>query len=241
MGVEKPLSLLFIGDSDISQWPADLIPGKGPRFVQAQHQPCFYYTIVKSLVHGQSGATLSQVATMAQNDLSKMNDPDCARLIIACAGENDLGNGLSANAAMEGFHEFLSVVFSSFDDEEEILPFLLFLGPKIEPWMRDDDGDAGKMIQKYSKLSRAMSRCCKTHKNSDRIIFVNCFLFFCTESSLMTPGSALGGKGIADERYFQEDKLHLSYDGYRLWQEKVEEKLFTLLSLGNWGPASTES
>jgi len=44
----------------------------------------------------------------------------------------------------------------------------------------------------------------------------------------------LGGKAVAEEKYFDKDELHLGCLGYSLWKTTIEEKLVPLIFSGRW-------
>ena len=52
---------------------------------------------------------------------------------------------------------------------------------------------------------------------------------FCTQDTATVPGAVLGGKAMADSKYFEKDQLHLNATGYQHWKRIVEERIQDLL------------
>uniref|UniRef100_A0A7R9Z4S7 SGNH hydrolase-type esterase domain-containing protein n=1 Tax=Pseudictyota dubia TaxID=2749911 RepID=A0A7R9Z4S7_9STRA len=97
---------------------------------------------------------------------------------------------------------------------------LVFLGPKFEPWLKDDP----IMRKSYVKLSKAMRRACDRHERRDEVSYVDCLTMFCGKTA-QVPGALLGGRAIPEDQYFHGDGLHLSEQGYAIWKEVVQEIL----------------
>ena len=266
--------LVVVGDSDIAFWPKEFLPS--PTDDEWQ-QP---------VVSGDSGATLSEVLPHLRSVLARTtrsNDDDDIKssgnhgggratattpdmlVVIACAGENDIGEGLSLERSVEALREFLDVVFRLDDscnsnsgsdrrkkgDDDR---FLIFLGPKFEPWLEHDPS----YKKKYGAMTRAFQRClqeygaenCDTNndednetKNSsatnDRIHFIDCLTMFCGETATL-PGARLGGRAKADPRFFASDQLHLSKEGYEIWKDVVETKIRQCVSSSKSSSASAQ-
>lgn len=150
--------------------------------------------------------------------------------VVFCAGENDIGEGLSLDNSVHALWQLLDVVF-----DDQYRPFLaettgrtkvvlIFLGPKFEPWL--DDDPASK--QEYLTLSRAFERRIKeyqkelrSNESKDKAHFIDCLTMFCGESADV-PGARIGGRASAEEQYFAADRLHLSRLGYQVWKDEVE-------------------
>jgi len=104
---------------------------------------------------------------------------------------------------------------------------LIFLGPKIEPWMgggeedgqQEDDLDARKG---YFNLSQHLGRKCKTLKNSASISYIDCLKMFCEDTAHLPIVSNTKNKAMAQAEYFDADGLHLSDSGYLVWKGIVE-------------------
>jgi lysophospholipase L1-like esterase len=187
--------LVLIGDSDIAYWPTALLPK--------------YSTDNDTLAHGYSGATLGAILIKLQSILSSSSSSSEIWMIVICAGENDIGEGISLDQSIQSLKRIL----------EEILVGdhnLLFLGPKFEPWQHDDISSK----QAYAKMSRAFARCFP-----ENLQYINCLTMFCDASSKELPGATLAGRAQADPKYFQSDQLHLSWEGYQLWKDVIEEKI----------------
>lgn len=161
---------------------------------------------------------------------SPPNDPFCMTLfVVFCAGENDIGEGLSLDKSVHSLWQLLDVVFDDqyrfqSQDTGKTKMALIFLGPKFEPWLDDDPSSK----QDYVNMSRAFERRIKEHQkeldnseSEDKVHFVDCLTMFCGESAKM-PGARIGGRARAEEEYFAADRLHLSRSGYQVWKEKVE-------------------
>jgi lysophospholipase L1-like esterase len=153
-------------------------------------------------------------------------------VIVACAGENDLGNGVALDTSVSALETFLGVVFDDAIGEDSEKKnrmnhhYVIFLGPKFEPWLEDDPS----YKKKYSKMSRSFDRCFQRHSNADNIHYIDCLTMFCTGETANIPGAILGGKAKADYKYFASDRLHLSSHGYKLWKEVVERQINKTMS-----------
>jgi lysophospholipase L1-like esterase len=147
-------------------------------------------------------------------------------VIVACAGENDIGNGVSLDHSLMALRQFLDAICSN--EKKAPSPkqhHLIFLGPKFEPWLEDDPASK----KAYSKMSRAFARCCKQHDHADQIHFLDCLTMFCGDTATI-PGAALVGRAKADDKYFAADGVHLSSHGYSIWQQVVQERIHEIVS-----------
>ena len=204
---------LILGDSDIERWPTHLYP--------AYRFPIHVNVVAKG------GARLRDVTEMYRD--WALGSPAVADncvgnldvVVIACAGENDIGSGKSVEATMEDFSLLLDEIISEYDGVGQRK--VIFLGPKFEPWL---EGDYSSRKQ-YANLSKKMRRLCKNHAHHENIVFVDCLTMFCGETKGV-PGAVLGGRAIPDEKYFAEDGLHLNDAGYTLWNEKLNCLLLRL-------------
>mmetsp|Transcript_14766 Transcript_14766/g.23092 ORF Transcript_14766/g.23092 Transcript_14766/m.23092 type:complete len:243 (+) Transcript_14766:97-825(+) len=219
------VQLAFVGDSDISRWPEELLP-----VVPADYNSHFDPSVHLS---GHSGATLDQVVPYAKilvdeitgkspnndNNHGKNDTKKRLLLMVACAGENDIGHGLTMNETMNSFQSFLNSYFGEVSSRSESPSWtkkLIFLGPKLEPWLADDPSSR----KQYLKLSKAFRRACEKHESANNIIFLDCITMFCGDSANV-PGALFGGKATADPKYFSDDQLHLNSEGYQVWQQKL--------------------
>jgi lysophospholipase L1-like esterase len=199
------LHVALIGDSDIDYWPEYLLPSIEGATVS---------------IEGYPGDTLDQVVKYVEASLLE-NEADLLVLVV-CAGENDIGDGIPLVESEHAFERLLEIAFDR-PNPETIR--LIFLGPKFEPWLQDDP-DAR---EQYISMSSVFEQYRGVHPMSQFISFVNCLTMFCGESGEQ-PGAVLGGKAIAEQKYFQSDQVHLSRDGYEIWKEVVEGNILQLVS-----------
>lgn len=204
-------TLLFVGDSDIARWPPELLPqlsdGGAP-----------------PTVSGHSGATLQEIVPYVEAALQSVDATTESVFLVVCAGENDIGNGVPLDDTLASFQALIRVCFGGAGGTAT-RKRLIFLGPKIEPWL-DDDPSSRKQ---YVKLSRAFQRACSKHERVNEIQFVDCLTMFCGESANV-PGATLGGKAKAEPLYFANDQLHLSREGYQVWKQVVVENSLSEVS-----------
>jgi lysophospholipase L1-like esterase len=232
---KETLLLALVGDSDIEYWPKELLP-----CVQGICEE--NHSVV---VRGQSGATLNETIPLLRTVLeeySSSQQPQGRRqrriILVACAGENDIGNGMVLDSTLSALHEFLNMVHafvtaecSSTKPQEQqvtngtVSHHVIFLGPKFEPWLEEDLS----YKKKYSKMSRAFQRCCDKHcmnEQYENLHYVDCLTMFYGDSATV-PGAVLGGKAKAEFKYFEGDRLHLSTAGYQIWKQVVEQVIET--------------
>lgn len=209
---KTPTQFILVGDSDIERWPKSLLPfgeEAGPR--------------LKYIVSGHSGATLSQILPAVETALTSSRtgsttwNADDPIYAVVCAGENDLGGGVPLEETGKALNLLLSLV-------ESQRARLVFLGPKLEPWLADDRASR----RQYIRLSQYMEKCCAEHPHASQICFVDCLTMFCGMTARL-PGALRGGNAKADSRFFECDQLHLSNEGYMIWKEKVEESIVSLM------------
>ena len=200
--------LLLVGDSDVSRWPAELLP-----------QCCS--AIQQTITSGHSGATLQEIIPNVKAAIENENGAD-SLVLVACAGENDIGNGCSLDETLSAFQELVHVFFPG---DTTTTRRLIFLGPKLEPWLEDDPLSR----KQYVKLSKALQRACNKHERCNEIVFVDCLTMFCGDSGNL-PGALYGGAAKADPHYFANDRLHLSNEGYQVWKQAVEDHLSDILT-----------
>jgi lysophospholipase L1-like esterase len=256
-------------------------------------------------VSGHSGATLAGILPhlrsilsdcMSSNDNDNDNDNDAnatksstinqsrdcgetTTIIVACAGENDIGQGLSLERSIEKLREFLDLIFlddhddgnnnnnnnnknndinsnkSNKNDDEN--RFLIFLGPKFEPW-QDNHHDNISYKKKYNSMTRAFQRCLQEYNNkndngndddddddddddknnnsndfSRRIHYIDCLTMFCDKETINIPGARFCGRAKAEPYYFSLDQLHLSDNGYMVWKDIIETKILQCLTLSS--------
>ena len=256
------IALAFIGDSDISRWPKELLPEPAfpPKLLSHHHDHIHVH--VSTFHRATSGAMMKHLPKQIKKIKQDMNSrgPFDATVFICCAGENDVSNDTPVDSIMESFQESVDAIFSSpIPTSCSKRPNLVFLGPKLEPWMTTNETDARKAyfllserlhasIENKSYLAKVLERRVqhdhdhdhgRVHDVKDRqdcrvdgysVLYVDSLkLFCCRESS--EDLSVVGGGAIADDRYFEEDGLHLSDEGYKIWKEEVENIVSKLIYL----------
>lgn len=208
--------MALVGDSDISRWPPELFPSLSKSTAS--------WSVVRN---GLSGACLEEItglvakavpdiAMEADENERKKNSP---LILVMCAGENDIGQGYSIDKVIRSFERVLDECFA-FDI---MISKVIFLGPKLEPWLTNDHSSR----KKYIKLSKAFQRAVERHIRKGDIHYVDCLLMFCGDSANV-PG-AITARAKADERYFHNDGLHLSDAGYVIWKKMVETEVDKIL------------
>lgn len=203
--------LIYIGDSDIARWPQHLLPK----------------TEVSAVVHGECGATLADVAKTAAEIFAQVG-ADKIKIIVGCAGENDVAQSICVDTILDSFQKFVQSVQNGYGDNTHSNHLILFLGPKIEPWMKGDQAS----YKQYAKLARGLKRACE--KQQDSLYFVDCLTMFCDPNTANIPGAVMGARAQADPSYFDYDKLHLSIRGYSVWQEVLQPLLKHAIAHGKW-------
>lgn len=193
------MTLLLIGDSDIARWPPHLYPaGRGT-----------------PIVSGHIGATLDEVINRLETCFETLptHEQYC---VVFCAGENDLGEQKPRESIAEDCQRLLTLLYDHTTLRNP--PRLLFLGPKLEPWLIEDRASRTA----YIRLSSALQRTIEPYQ--PLALYMDCLTMFCGESG-QQPGALLGGKARAELKYFDGDGLHLSEAGYMKWKEVVESWL----------------
>jgi len=220
LGSYFDMHIHYVGDSDIYRWPKYLLPNPN---VAAASLSDRIFSLEKFKVHGRDGALLSDATSQLRNILipkSPSSHSNSSKVFIAYAGENDIGKGSSVDATVSEFRKFLVLVTHSENS------FLLFIGPKIEPWLYLDEPS----FRNYAQLSESMKRACA---GKERVLFLDVLTLFCAGET--PPGSVLDSRtNRADRTYFARDMLHLNDSGYRLLKAAVEEKLECLMTTGSW-------
>ena len=213
----------FIGDSDIARWPQSLLP-------VFPHNDKLKINLL-----GQDGATFTDTIRMIKNFIQNPSKSNVSKgfIVIACVGENDLVNGQSIDKILSSFDEFIKLILhwsslSSISDAlQECRKFptcICFLGPKLEPWHKNDPFHR----KKFANLSRKMKGQIQMYDAmypNENIIFVDCLTMFCGKSAKL-PGAIFGGKAIAESKYFQNDEVHLNELGYTVWKNHIESEIF---------------
>ena len=198
-------ALALIGDSDIRRWPKHLLP-----------KVC---GVKDCIVSGHDGATLEQILPRVR-DILTTTPTDNPLVVVVCAGENDIGESRELSTTLNSFQELVGIIFS----RSVAMTRLIFLGPKIEPWL-EHDTDSRK---KYIRLSKGIETLCRESSYALNITFLDCLTVFCGETADL-PGALYGGRARALPSYFAPDGLHLSDAGYAIWKHLVEETASKLL------------
>lgn len=230
------LKIVLVGDSDIARWPEHLLPfsdtsggdagGIGaPASNHSQN--------VTHSVSGHSGATLTDIIEPFQAELERIYQSETilrkhnseenpsrsisSIILIVCAGENDIGRGIPLSDSVGSFEALLQTTFQNNYQatSDGVRVHLIFLGPKLEPWLAEDR-DSRKA---YIRMSRCLERICQS--SNKPITYVDCLTMFCGESANL-PGALYGERAVPMAHYFDADQLHLSNDGYELWKNTVE-------------------
>ena len=211
------MALILLGNSDISRWPPSLYPSSPSAGSKKE---------VRN--YGKSGAELADVSRQIDQWKVDMKDDGCDApdnkdainadyIFVCCAGENDIGSGRSVDQILETFHAILDKLFPS-----PLPPYCnIFIGPKFEPWLTNDNTSR----KQYAKLNSGFQRAIRKHHACDRISYIDCLTAFCTKESATVPGAVYGGKAMPDSTYFDVDGLHLNEAGYGIWKRLVEEKI----------------
>ena len=134
-----------------------------------------------------------------------------------CAGENDLSEHHSPDEIVQDFSRLVSLL----EEHSATTPVrtVLFLGPKFEPWQDLSGGAWSKFA--YQALSKKLQAYCQEHKHETfRLLYVDCLTMFCHARG--ESDKHLHHRK-ADAKYFAEDQLHLSREGYQKWQRVMNE------------------
>jgi len=239
------IHLLMIGDSDIARWPKELLPSVSSRDDSGdlQQECCETAGSLPTptspiSVSGHSGATLSQIIEPLKEGLERIAQTPRAKhraattvlrapqesvvVVVVCAGENDIGDGVPLAKSEQALETSLKTVFDDFGSRlsRDFRLHMIFLGPKLEPWLKDDM----HARKAYIRMSSSFERICNAR---DGVIFVDCLTMFCGKSANQ-PGSLFGGRAIPETQYFNDDQLHLSKEGYLQWKKVVEERIRAL-------------
>lgn len=251
--------LLLIGDSDIKRWPSRLRPilPRTDNTEDGSNQPSFNgdksrnKTYSNIHVCGRDGATIRDCIQVAYK-FFKYHNTSTGRynyplIVIACAGENDLGHGLSVDNIIETFDEFIRTVLNRSSSSSASIKqleistvtpkapsmnvpktYLFFLGPKLEPWLQDDPNSRKEYVKLSQKMQKKVDELSTSISSHSHAVFLDCLTMFCGASSSL-PGAIYGGRAIAEVKYFDEDKLHLNESGYTVWKNLVEKELIKVM------------
>jgi hypothetical protein len=133
---------------------------------------------------------------------------------------------------------------SNDDDDSRVQVGVIFLGPKLEPWVKHDVSAR----KEYIRMSRSFEACFQRHcddlarqhqgttttKRPPRSIYslayVDCLTMFCGDNAERVPGALMGGRAEALDVYFDPDQLHLSNEGYKIWKQVVENSIHDMMA-----------
>ena len=146
---------------------------------------------------GVDGATMKDVAAFAPT-LARKYGP--LRAVVVCAGENDLAGGAAPADVLEGFRQTVGACRASAADAARPVVPVAFLSTKLEPSTAAELGGA------YGEANRLVR---EWAESQEQVAYIDTFARFCD------------GEGRPDPRYFAEDGLHLSREGYRAWVDLV--------------------
>jgi len=201
------LSVCYVGDSDIVKWP---LPS----------------TITKIGKDGVTSVSLLPVLSKFQSTLTEKCCTTDFDSVVMTIGENDLSNPSSLECVAQNIEILLSTA------PLQRCSRVLFLGPKLEPWMCSDplSPDLSAM-RSHARLSQIIS---STLSQFPHVTFVDCLALF-TDSPSATHDEVLCSlledthpearadqlKYVPDVSFFTADMLHLSSEGYRIWDSIV--------------------
>lgn len=254
--------LAFIGDSDIYRWPRKLFPSMKTEVSEGESKTTYISR------YAEDGALLRDLPRQIQNvynDLiSLATQPKQQQqqetvfdslTFIACAGENDISSGTAAAEMMllmDYFEDIISSIFCPLQKSIKLSKRkLIFLGPKLEPWLEDDVDarmDYFKLSMKFSQKVQKWEKDQTLQNNGKRINnakgdddnnqhtqqkerlkeelhYIDCLKMFCGETSSYSVTSTTK-KALPQKVYFDStDGLHLSNKGYKIWKERIEHFL----------------
>ena len=265
----KKLIFILVGDSDISRWPSSEMPSLVDHSVMKHHnfkQPIFsnysksgellqnvpsqVAKALKDLKGGRKKSKSKRKQSLGRQKHNHHHDHDHdvqhehpSIFFIACAGENDLSSGFSVDTVVHSFHKLVDSIFSDSNCHDR--PHLIFFGPKLEPWLNDNDNEEMRKFyyQLNERLIISSSNCARDvtidhsakegqnhhcHSDGKNVSYIDSLTLFCGQSA-NERGSVLSGKAKADETYFDVDGLHLNQEGYKVWKQELERTLEQIL------------
>ena len=271
----KDIVLVLVGDSDISRWPTSEITSLFDYPILKDHQfkqPILsnysksgallqnVTSQVAKALKDLNGSTINSKKSQTrskkhyekkqnQNHNQNHNGHDQQQhkhpslFFIACAGENDLSSGFPVDTVINSFHKLVDSIFSESHCHGQ--PYLIFFGPKLEPWLNDNDNEEMRKLyyQLNERLAVASLECAKNvtmghslrqgrnhhcHSDGKNVYFIDSLTRFCGPSA-SEKGSVLSGKAKAETKYFDDDGLHLNENGYKVWKEELGSLLVRIL------------
>mmetsp|Transcript_119637 Transcript_119637/g.208333 ORF Transcript_119637/g.208333 Transcript_119637/m.208333 type:complete len:204 (-) Transcript_119637:341-952(-) len=166
--------IVFFGDSDIEYWGDldDYFPGSG------------------ALNCGVSGATFRDVVAYTPRMLQKYKP----RLIVCVAGENDLAEGVLAQAVADMFKQFCDLVATLRPQAH-----VIYISTKDEPCTKGLQPGYRKFNQLASKYA----------SSQEHVVYLDSYTRF--HDHRQKPA-----------KKFFRDGLHLSPEGYQIWADMVQ-------------------
>lgn len=145
---------------------------------------------------GFGGSTLVDMLRYEEETIFAYNPK---QVVIYC-GENDLGSSdtVTANMVLQRFQKL-------FTDIRQRLPQTSIVFVSIKP-----SPSRWRLKQKMVEANSFIKKFLATKKKT---AFVNVW------------NDMLDGEGKPNEALFREDKLHMTPEGYAIWQQKIEPKL----------------
>jgi lysophospholipase L1-like esterase len=216
------MKVFLVGDSDIANWKSLNLP---------------LGTLTKS---GWTSFQVLKAIKSREADSAVVGEGGAEEDFVICAtwGENDVcnsGDMVNVKIAANNTSEAIKQLVAKCDKGH--LKGVLFFGPKLEPWMFSDplnvDTDA---IMSYVRLSLELKSLFQECKELG-VTFVDALSMFTdnpgrSTEEIMTEVQELrvASKIVSadsfsfrvEEAFFCTDQLHLSEDGYSLWNDIVE-------------------
>jgi len=253
----RQIHLALVGDSDIARWPNSQIPeveigGQDEAsIVSMTHSLSGLNGGALSEIIPLVNEAVAQYNPYTQDRETSKDVPD-ALILVVCAGENDIST-LTIEDTMNSLRQLFSLVHDANQDGNNCASAskrrgapqqaekgksnaiinkirLIFLGPKLEPWLQYDKDARNDYIRMSQRMERMFDTTYKEEndesgkKASDTVttIFIDSLVLFCGSTGHV-PGALWGGRAIPETRYFDHDELHLSPKGYQIWKQVVED------------------
>ena len=214
------MHILYCGDSDISKWPL-------PAPSQSVHEPALTPTSSRLAKSGWTIKPMEQQIdytsrTTAPPFAVKDVHPD-QYIVVSTVGENDLSSSTDSNFIQLTASRILATVDKLAVSRTSEFKGLLFFGPKLEPWMFGEENDFDAMLA-YARLNARLNT---AFDERPEYKYVDCLMMFTDKESMTSADAmqAIAAKRVdfaAQEDLFQQDKLHLSSSGYKLWEALLE-------------------
>lgn len=155
----------------------------------------------ESLNCGVSGSLMDHAKRFAPRLVQKYRPS----VVVLVAGENDLADGAPPSKVFESFKQTFSAITS-------VAP-LIYISTKPEPCTRELEGE-------YKELNRLIAQhyASKAGRSGDGGTYIDVY-----------DSMSIGGKGKEpNPALFDDDGLHLSAEGYALWEGFVRQAIKSL-------------